>query len=377
MLHHLILTNPALDSTTVIKNIIFDWCGTLMDDLPAVWRATCKVFEKANVPALSLEAFRDEFELPFTGFYDRYVPHVPIEQLERWFHEAFSAEQHTVRPMTHSKSFLSFCRERDIRSFVLSAIHPQHFQVHTELSGFGDYFEQSYTGVWDKRKKIHEIIKEHELKPEETLYIGDMEHDIETAHHGGVAACAVLTGFKGLKALQASRPELIVEHLGELKSLMEKTRMNPLESARSANSLSDSPYPIPTVGALIYNQAGEVLMIRTQKWSDKWGIPGGKIHTGESSEDALHREIMEETALTVGSIEFIMVQDAISPKEFYKDAHFLLMNYTCRCLNEPPEVTLNDEAQSFRWIKPAEALNMDLNQPTRILIEEVLRRNPT
>jgi ADP-ribose pyrophosphatase YjhB (NUDIX family) len=131
------------------------------------------------------------------------------------------------------------------------------------------------------------------------------------------------------------------------------------------------------VGALIYNQAGEVLMIRTQKWSDKWGIPGGKIHTGESSEDALHREIMEETALTVGSIEFIMVQDAISPKEFYKDAHFLLMNYTCRCLNEPPEVTLNDEAQSFRWIKPAEALNMDLNQPTRILIEEVLRRHPT
>jgi phosphoglycolate phosphatase-like HAD superfamily hydrolase len=232
-----------------------------MDDLPAVWRATCKVFEKANVPALSLEAFRDEFELPFTGFYDRYVPHVPIEQLERWFHEAFSAEQHTVRPMTHSKSFLSFCRERDIRSFVLSAIHPQHFEVHTELSGFGDYFEQSYTGVWDKRKKIHEIIKEHELKPEETLYIGDMEHDIETAHHGGVAACAVLTGFKGLKALQASRPELIVEHLGELKSLMEKTRMNPLESARSANSLSDSPYPIPTVGALIYNQAGKVLMI--------------------------------------------------------------------------------------------------------------------
>jgi len=359
----------------VIKNIIFDWCGTLMDDLPAVWRATCKVFEKANVPVLSLETFRDEFELPFKGFYDRYVPHVPIEQLERWFHEAFSAEQHTVRPMTQAKAFLDFCQECQLRSFVLSAIHPQHFEVHTELSGFGDYFEQSYTGVWDKRKKIHEIIEDHALNPEETLYIGDMEHDIETAHHGGVSACAVLTGFKGLKALQASQPELIVEHLGELKSLMKKTGMNPLDSATPTHALTDFPFPIPTVGALIYNQTGEVLMIRTQKWSDKWGIPGGKIHTGESSEEALHREIMEETALTIGSIEFIMVQDAISPEEFYKDAHFLLMNYTCQCLDETPDVILNDEAQAFRWIQPSEAMKMDLNQPTRILIEEVLRNH--
>jgi 8-oxo-dGTP pyrophosphatase MutT (NUDIX family) len=116
-------------------------------------------------------------------------------------------------------------------------------------------------------------------------------------------------------------------------------------------------------------------MIRTQKWSDKWGIPGGKIHTGESSKEALHREIMEETALTIGSIEFIMVQDAISPAEFYKDAHFLLMNYTCQCLDETPDVILNDEAQAFRWIQPSEALKMDLNQPTRILIEEVLRNH--
>lgn len=327
------------------------------------------------MPVLSLESFREEFELPFRGFYDRYVPHIPIEQLEKWFHEAFSAEQHTVRPMTHARAFLDFCRERNLRSFVLSAIHTQHYEVHTELSGFGDYFEQAYTGVWDKRKKIHEIIETHALNPEETLYIGDMEHDIETAHHGGMAGCAVLTGFKGLKALQASHPELIVEHLGELKSLMDKTDMNPVQATTDAKTVHDSPYPIPTVGALIFNQEGNVLMIRTQKWSDKWGIPGGKIHTGESSEEALRREIMEETALKIGSIEFIMVQDAISPKEFYKEAHFLLMNYTCKCLDETPEVTLNDEAQSFQWIHPTHALSMDLNQPTRILIEEVLRKH--
>ncbi len=42
---------------------------------------------------------------------------------------------------------------------------------------------------------------------------------------------------------------------------------------------------------------GEVMMVRTHKWSNKWGIPGGKIKWGETSEAALRREIKEETNL--------------------------------------------------------------------------------
>ena len=37
-----------------------------------------------------------------------------------------------------------------------------------------------------------------------------------------------------------------------------------------------------------------------------------------------------------------------------------------------PEVQLNEEAQYYRWVKP-DALNMDLNQPTRTLLEQVIQ----
>ena len=100
--------------------------------------------------------------------------------------------------------------------------------------------------------------------------------------------------------------------------------------------------PLATVGALIFNDAGEVLMIRTHKWSNLWGIPGGKIKWGEPSVDALRREIKEETGLDVTDIEFVLVQDCIHSKEFYRDAHFVLLNYTCRCAGKP-HVKLNDE----------------------------------
>src|SRR5437870_9647294 len=94
---------PNADYTpSVIRNIIFDWSGTLVDDLPAVWQATNFVFTQAGLPELTLERFRAEFCLPFTRFYDRYLPHVPMPQLEAWFHGRFKEAQHSVVELPHA-----------------------------------------------------------------------------------------------------------------------------------------------------------------------------------------------------------------------------------------------------------------------------------
>ena len=132
-------------------------------------------------------------------------------------------------------------------------------------------------------------------------------------------------------------------------------------------------FPLATVGALIFNSKNEVLMIRTHKWSNLWGIPGGKIKWGETSEAALRREILEETGMKISGIKFVLVQDCIRSKKFYRDAHFVLLNYTCRCAGKNPRVKLNDEGREFRWIKIAEAKKLKLNKPTRILIDAVLK----
>jgi phosphoglycolate phosphatase len=348
----------------VIRNIIFDWSGTLVDDLPAVWQATNFVFSQAGLTELSLDQFRAEFCLPFKKFYDRYTPNIEMAQLETWFHGHFKTVQDSVEPLPHAREFLEFCRARKVRTFLLSTVHDDHFQVQASTTGFRDFLDRPYTGVWDKAARIHDILAENELVPEETLFIGDMQHDIETAKHGGIHSCAVLTGYNSLQQLRASEPDIIVEHLGELRDILERHKMEIV--------LGGIEHPIVTVGGLIFNSRDEVLMIRTHKWSGLWGIPGGKIKFGESSIDALRRELKEETNLDVEEIRFVLVQDCIHSKEFYRDAHFVLLNYTCRCAGQP-SVTLNEEASEFRWLTIENAFKLPLNQPTKILLEAVAK----
>jgi len=353
----------------VIRNIIFDWSGTLVDDLPAVWEATNYVFSQAGLPEWTLEEFRAKFCLPFQKFYKSHLPAVTLPQLETWFHHRFKQAQHSVVELPHARDFLEFCRERQMRMFLLSTVHRDHFHTQTTQNGFHKFLERPYVEVWDKCAKIHEILNENGLLPEETVFIGDMQHDIETARHGGIYSCAVLTGYNSLEQLRAANPDLIVEHLGELRQILEQNDQH-LRPPRVGSEETTRQHPVVTVGALIFNDRDEVLMIRTHKWSNLWGIPGGKTKFGETSEAALRREIKEETNLDICDIRFVLVQDCIHSEEFYRDAHFVLLNYTCRGANGE-FVRLNDEALEFRWLPLAQAFQLPLNRPTRVLLEAV------
>ena len=314
---------------------------------------------------MPLEEFRREFRLPARDFYMERVPKESLPELEGWFLEGFKLAQDTVTPLPHAREFLEFCRQHGLRTFLLSAVHPALFAQQEKISGFGPFLDKTYLGAHDKKDLIGQILRDNELDPTQTVFIGDMQHDIETAHHGGVKSVAVLTGYDSLDKLRKSKPDLIVEHLSELRRHLEANQLclKPGPAPRSA-------FPIPTVGALIRDDSGRMLLFKTAKWSGMWGIPGGKIEWGEPSEEALRREVREETGLEIERIQFVMVQDSIASTEFYREAHFILLNYTCLAL-PGQSVTLNGEAQEFVWVHWEQAFELPLNTPTRRLLEMV------
>ncbi len=130
-------------------------------------------------------------------------------------------------------------------------------------------------------------------------------------------------------------------------------------------------YPLVTVGALVVGPSGRLLLIRTHKWRDRWGVPGGKVERGETLLAAVHREVAEETGLALGEIAWAPTHEAVDHPEFHRPAHFVLLNFVARSTGEA--VTLNDEAQAHVWVEARAALALDLNAPTRALVEHYLR----
>jgi len=343
----------------MFRNLIFDWSGTLVDDLGPVIEATNAVLEKYSIGKLDREAFRRCFRLPYREFYAELLPNIPLEELEAHFRPAFDNAVTPVTVLPHAREKLEWCTALGIRTFVLTSMDTIAFERQMDDFGFRHHFEATYSGVLDKREVIHRILETHGLNPEETAFVGDMTHDVETARHGGISSIAVLTGYNHAEILAAVRPDITVPDLGVLRGLLDRRR-----------SVSR---PVVTVGALIHDGAGKVLMLHTHKWGNRWGIPGGKIERGEPAAAALRREIREETALDVKDIEFAMVQDCIDSHEFQRPEHFVLLNYIARATGTA--VTLNDEAEEFLWMSPCDALELNLNHPTRILLAEAMERD--
>lgn len=129
-------------------------------------------------------------------------------------------------------------------------------------------------------------------------------------------------------------------------------------------------YPEPTVGALIFNPHGKVFLMKSHKWKGSWVIPGGHIELGESMEDALRREIKEETDLDVHGVRFIGFQEFIFDKVFWKRKHFIFFDYSCR--TGSAKVRLNCEGQEYAWV----ALKLPIDRYTRRAIKEYMGKRP-
>lgn len=83
--------------------------------------------------------------------------------------------------------------------------------------------------------------------------------------------------------------------------------------------------PIVGVGAIIIDNGGIVMVRRGRGPAEGlWSLPGGRVEQGELVEDALRREVKEETGLDVEITGFAGVFEILG------DAHYIVLDYIAR-----------------------------------------------
>lgn len=132
------------------------------------------------------------------------------------------------------------------------------------------------------------------------------------------------------------------------------------------------------VAAVIRNEKGEIFLCKMREdrgvFPGQWVLPGGGIEEGERMDEALHREIWEETGLKIDEIEPFQFRDD-QRKKLYADGtseelYMIYLTFTAKAVTTKPKI--NDEHEAYRWVRPTELNELDvISEPTREVFEKM------
>ena len=126
--------------------------------------------------------------------------------------------------------------------------------------------------------------------------------------------------------------------------------------------------PMIGVGGVVV-QDGRALLVRrgSEPLRGQWSIPGGLLEVGETLENGVRRELLEETGLQVRVLELIGVYERIIPAEHSRPGprfHFVILDYLCRAEGGTPAP--GSDAAELAFVSEEEL-------PRYILSDEVAR----
>ncbi|HEV2561603.1 MAG TPA: NUDIX hydrolase [Rhizomicrobium sp.] len=133
--------------------------------------------------------------------------------------------------------------------------------------------------------------------------------------------------------------------------------------------------PVPCVGAVVWRGAAALLLVRRGKQPrlGQWSIPGGRIEPGETQHEAIAREVLEETGITIQLGPLIDAVDLIGRDA--SDAvisHYPLLDFTAHW--RAGEAAPSSDVIACEWVSPEEAVARVEWSETKRIIRESARR---
>ena len=132
-------------------------------------------------------------------------------------------------------------------------------------------------------------------------------------------------------------------------------------------------HPLPGVGALIFRgraRRGPILLVERggKPLKGYWSIPGGLVETGESLDQAVRREVLEETGLRVKPVEMCgiferIMRDANDRAEY----HYVLFDYVCSVVGG--KLKAGDDVARVEWVSRARLGDYLMTEGTLEVIE--------
>ena len=208
------------------ESVIWDWNGTLLDDVDVALEIVNDLLEGFGVPRLTTDRYREIFDFPVTLYYERAgldLNRHDFNGISEQFCNRFENEFHRVRLFSSSLEILQAVRDSGMQQFLLSGTEHQALHRMTARCGALTFFDAA-KGLNDnwatgKHGAARELMEQFRLPADKTVMIGDTTHDADVAQHLGVDCILVSSGHHSRQRLSKKNCR-VVDSLNELRVLL-------------------------------------------------------------------------------------------------------------------------------------------------------------
>ncbi len=208
-----------------LKAIVFDVSGTLLNDIEVVWKANSDAYSAFGFWGFdTLEQFKEKFRMPVPEFHKANgIPLNLISEVDKKFREVYPRYASRITIFPEVESVLKELISRKITLGIASSIptiflreHLEHFEIEsyfTIITGQEDCDEQK-----PSPKPILYTLKKLGIKPEEAIYVGDMEEDMIAGRAANTLTAAIVRNesYHPRWRLEKQKPDYIISSLQEL-----------------------------------------------------------------------------------------------------------------------------------------------------------------
>ncbi len=203
--------------------IIWDWNGTLLNDVQMCVNCMNELLERRNLARLSLERYRNVFSFPVKDYYEKIGFDFSREDFEVPAKE-FMDLYHRFLPETKlfpcAKEVLEHFKKRGFRQLILSAMEHNSLMTTLEEREILSYFD-AVSGIDNiyaggKTEMAHAFLDRLGLDSKEMIFIGDTLHDMEVAQTLGIDYLLVAAGHQSKNVL-LSKTARVVNRLSEIQ----------------------------------------------------------------------------------------------------------------------------------------------------------------
>lgn len=231
----------------MIKLAVFDWNGTLFDDLDANLVGANKALALFGHDAITTEDYQTRFTFPILHFYvncgistDDYLAR--HEEAADAFLETYEDEALNCSLREGTIDLLEWLQSEGVHCMILSNHLRENVEIQLRRFGIEHLFDgiscnterdAAMISSLNKQDRLRAYIKDHDFDLSQSFIIGDSFEEPELARDFGMTGFNISGGCLSTERLAAKNPDYLVHNLYETREILQNMWCLPCENVRA------------------------------------------------------------------------------------------------------------------------------------------------